>query len=212
MLVKLKSYKSISEQTSCEVKIKNSRFIGTVAPVLSEDEAYIFLEQMRQTYRDASHNVFALRLLRSDNLLERQSDDGEPSGTAGKPTLDVVAGAGLVNICINITRYFGGTLLGTGGLVRAYQAAAREALSQASISEFKRLVQAHITLPYPAYDKFLYAARNNGYIIADSAFSENIALTVICLEEDLSNLQQTVTGLSQSACISFGEPYYGVLH
>jgi len=212
MLVKFKSYKSISEQVSCEIKIKNSRFIGTIAPVLSEGEAFLFLEQMRQTYRDASHNVFAFRILRSGSLLERQSDDGEPSGTAGKPTLDVIVGAGIVNICVNITRYFGGTLLGTGGLVRAYQAAAREALSQASISEFRRLVQAHIILPYPAYDKFLYAANNNGYIIADSAFSENITLTVVCFEESAANLQHTVAGLAQSAHISFGEPYYGVLN
>lgn len=208
---KLQSYKSIAEQTSCEVRIKNSQFIGTIAPVLTEDEASLFLQQMRHTYRDASHNVFAFRILRDNGLLERQSDDGEPSGTAGKPTLDVLAGSGLVNVCVNVTRYFGGTLLGTGGLVRAYQTAAREAISQATISEFKRLVQVRLILPYPAYDRFLYTANNSDYIIADSAFSENITLTVICLEEDAVNLQQAVLGLAHNAQIAFGEPYYGVM-
>ena len=209
---KLQSYKSISVQSSCEVRIKNSRFIGTIAPVLSESEASLFLEQMRYTYRDASHNVFAFRILQDNGLLERQSDDGEPSGTAGKPSLDVLAGAGLVNVCVNVTRYFGGTLLGTGGLVRAYQAAAREAISQTRICEFKRLVQARIILPYSAYDKFLYTANNSGYIIADSAFSENITLTVICLEESVTTLQHTTLGIAPSAQISFGEAYYGVLN
>ena len=166
---------------------------------------------MRQTYSDASHNVFAFRVLCENGLLERQSDDGEPSGTAGKPTLDVLAGSGLVNVCVNITRYFGGTLLGTGGLVRAYQAAAREVISQATVCEFKRLVQAHIILPYPAYDRFLYTANNSGYIVAEAAFAEHITLTVICLEDDAANLQQAVVSLAQTAHISFGEPYYGVL-
>jgi len=210
-MVKLSSYKSITEQANCEVRIRNSQFIGTIAPVLTEEDASRFLGQMRHTYRDASHNVFAFRILRDNGLLERQSDDGEPSGTAGKPTLDVLAGAGLINVCVNVTRYFGGTLLGTGGLVRAYQAAAREAIAHATISEFKRLVQARIILPYPAYDKFLYTANNSGFIIADSEFSEHITLTVICLEEDAGNLQQTIIGLAHTAQISFGEPYYGTL-
>jgi len=212
-LVKLQSFKSIAEQTCCELKIKDSRFIGTIAPVWSEGDAHAFLTRIRAEYRDASHNVFAFRVLDSRRLLERQSDDGEPSGTAGRPILDVVEGAELVNVCVNVTRYFGGTLLGTGGLVRAYQAAARAAISLARTAEFRRLLPARLTMPYNVYDKFTHTARSysHRYIVTDSSFAEDVDLTIVCAEDSAEFLRSFVTSLSQSAQLTFGEAYYGVL-
>jgi len=165
---------------------------------------------MRRNYRDASHNVFAYRVLHG-GLLERQSDDGEPSGTAGKPILDIISGAGLLNVCINVARYFGGVLLGTGGLVRAYQAASRETISTAQICQFRRLVPSRLVIPYHCYDKFLHISRNHGYTIQDSAFAEDVTLDIICEEAAATGLQNHISALSLNARLSFGEAYFGVI-
>jgi len=207
----MQSYKSLKGQTSCEIKMKNSRFIATVAPLTIEECAHEFLSKMRHIYSDASHNVFAFRVLLEGSVLERQSDDGEPSGSAGKPALDILVGAGVVNVCVNIARYFGGTLLGTGGLVRAYQAAVREALASAQIVEFHRLITARLVVPYHCYDKFLHIARNNEYYIAASTFAEDVKLDIICRESAAEHLQGSVAALDRSADLSLGEIYYGTL-
>ncbi len=115
-----------------ELVEKKSRFIATVRPVKSETEAAAFIEEMRKKYWNASHNCTALCIGRQ-NELTRCSDDGEPGGTAGRPMLDVLLGGGIHNVCVVVTRYFGGTLLGTGGLVRAYGAAAKLALEAAGL-------------------------------------------------------------------------------
>ena len=119
-------YRTAAGYGEAEYEDKRSRFIGHIKPVTSENEAKAFIDEMRRTYADATHNVFAY-VLREGNIL-RWSDDGEPGGTSGQPTLAVLQGAGLTDVCCVTTRYFGGTLLGSGGLVRAYSAAARAAL------------------------------------------------------------------------------------
>ena len=113
-----------------EIVEKKSRFIATVRPVASEEEALAFIEEMKKKYWDARHNCSAFVIGRNQELM-RFSDDGEPPGTAGKPMLDVLLGAGLHNTAVVVTRYFGGTLLGTGGLVRAYSGAVQEGLRHA---------------------------------------------------------------------------------
>ena len=207
------SFKSVSKQTSCEIMVKNSRFIAGVTSVWSQEECNVFLAQKRAAYSDASHNVFAYRLRCGGSLLERQSDDGEPSGTAGKPVLDILTGMQLINVSINITRYFGGTLLGTGGLVRAYQAAAREAIVLAGISNFRRLLPVRLCLPYHAYDKFMHTARasEDCFQVSGSSFGENVTISLVCLEEYSAKLQTIVSNLSQNTQLTFGESYYGVL-
>ena len=124
-------YRTAAGYGEAEYEDKRSRFIGHIKPVTSENEAKAFIDEMRRTYADATHNVFAY-VLREGNIL-RWSDDGEPGGTSGQPTLAVLQGAGLTDVCCVTTRYFGGTLLGSGGLVRAYSAAARAALREAGI-------------------------------------------------------------------------------
>ena len=125
-------YRTAAGYGEAEYEDKRSRFIGHIKPVRSENEAKAFIDEMRRTYADATHNVFAY-VLRDGNIL-RWSDDGEPGGTSGQPTLAVLQGAGLTDVCCVTTRYFGGTLLGSGGLVRAYSAAARAALREAPMA------------------------------------------------------------------------------
>jgi len=207
----------VAKEASAELKVKNSRFVGTVCPVWSEGDAAAFLARMRAKYADASHNVFAYRVsaggASSGSLLERQSDDGEPSGTGGKPVLDVLAGMGLVNVCANVTRYFGGTLLGTGGLARAYPSAARVALAQAEISEYRRLLPMRLSLPYGVYDKFMHTAglHTGSYVVRGADFGEDVALEIVCAEDQAEMFRSLTASIARGAHISQGEAYYGVL-
>ena len=125
----LECFKTVYRGGEAEIVEKKSRFIGTVRPVESEEEAFAFLEEMRKKYWDATHNCFAF-VAGERREWVRAADDGEPSGTAGRPMLDVLLGEDLYNTAVVVTRYFGGTLLGTGGLVRAYQDSVRENLLQ----------------------------------------------------------------------------------
>ena len=122
-----KAYKILYREGTGELIEKKSRFIASFRSVKTEEEAQAFIEEMRKKYWDASHNCYAW-VLGENGEGKRCSDDGEPSQTAGKPMLDVLEGEGIVNICVVVTRYFGGTLLGTGGLVRAYSGAVKEGL------------------------------------------------------------------------------------
>ena len=123
---------TITNSGTDEIVEKKSRFIGYAEPVASEEEALAFIEKIRKKHYDARHTCYAFAI-GNENTLLRFSDDGEPSGTAGKPILEVITGNQVVDICIVVTRYFGGTLLGTGGLVRAYTEAAKVALNAAGI-------------------------------------------------------------------------------
>ena len=125
----MKSYITVSGESVGEYSEKRSRFIATLRHIETEEQAAEFLAEMRSKYWDARHNCYAYSI--SHGTLKRFSDDGEPHGTAGKPILDIIDGSGLTDIMIVVTRYFGGVLLGTGGLVRAYSAAAREAIAAA---------------------------------------------------------------------------------
>ena len=130
---------------------KHSRFIGRVRRTDTEAAALDMLRELREAHRDATHNVFAYRI--RENNLTRYSDDGEPSGTSGLPTLGVFTGAEVTNVCCVVTRYFGGTLLGTGGLVRAYTKAAQLALEAAGISQMALWTAFTLSLPYPFYER-----------------------------------------------------------
>lgn len=126
----MESYITVSGESVGEYSEKRSRFIATLRHTETEEQAAAFLAEMRSKYWDARHNCYAYSM--SGGTLKRFSDDGEPHGTAGKPILDIIDGSGLTDIMIVVTRYFGGVLLGTGGLVRAYSAAAREAVANAN--------------------------------------------------------------------------------
>ena len=151
----LTEYKIVYAGGEGEIVEKKSRFIATVVPVETEEEALAFIESMRKKYWNATHNCFAYAIGERHEIL-RCSDDGEPSGTAGKPMLDVLIGEELHNVAVVVTRYFGGTLLGTGGLVRAYASATQAGLSASKIITKRFGFKLKITTDYTGLGKIQY--------------------------------------------------------
>ena len=157
---------------------KKSRFIATVRPVASEEEAAAFIEEMKKKYYDARHNCSAF-VIGDRGQLTRSSDDGEPSGTAGRPMLEVLLGSGIRNIAAVVTRYFGGTLLGTGGLVRAYSGVLKEALAKCETARQHFGVRMKIKADYNAVGKLQYILAGRGIAIEDSVYAADVEMTVI---------------------------------
>ena len=178
------SFYTIKQNVSDELIEKKSRFIAQVIYIRSEEEASQKIDEIKRANRDARHNVFAYRL---ENGLEKYSDDGEPSGTAGVPILDILRGENLVNVLIVVTRYFGGILLGTGGLVRAYSGTAKLALSNAVKVEMKLCSEYKITLEYDNYNSLLYYCQKNDIKILSSNFLDKVELNVLVIDSYISN-------------------------
>ena len=146
------SYITVRKYASFEYEDRKSVFIGEALPVSTEDEALSFIDSVKKKYPDARHHVYAYVL--RDNSIMRFTDDGEPQGTAGMPVLDVIRKNGITDIAVVVTRYFGGTLLGTGGLVRAYTAAALGAVKEAEIITYDVYTTLKIEASYSDYQKF----------------------------------------------------------
>ena len=159
---------------------KRSRFLGRVWPVDSEEEARARIEETKKKHYDARHNCWCY-LLRDGPV--RYSDDGEPQGTAGQPMLNVFQREGVVNVCCVVTRYFGGILLGAGGLVRAYTQSAKDALDAAGISVVRRWVEVLLPCSYAQFERVKLETEKFGGVIADTDYGADIALTVLLPEE-----------------------------
>ncbi len=167
-----------AEEIRREVTIVNSRFIATLAPVASADEARTFIKRIRSEFSDASHNVPAYILGGGNSLSEYCSDDGEPSGTAGRPALTVLRGSGLGDVAVVVTRYFGGTLLGTGGLVKAYTEATQAVVRDVPRAQRIPVHVALLAIPYNQFERVkLLATRYNGSIL-DEDFAADVTLTL----------------------------------
>ena len=179
------NYKTIDIGRTAEIVEKKSRFIATVASVNSEEEATTFIEAIKKQNWNATHNCSAFIVGERGELL-RQSDDGEPSGTAGKPMLDVLQGAGLTNVAVVVTRYFGGTLLGTGGLVQAYSKATQEGLAASTIIERVWGVLLRIKIDYNGVGKIQYFLGERHIPIIDSIYAEDVQIEILipCPEAD----------------------------
>ena len=169
-----KQYVTLRHEASAEFEEKRSVFIGYAKPVKTEAEAMEFVKKIRGKHGDARHNVFAYTLC--GGVTARYSDDGEPQGTAGIPVLDVLRKSGVDDACIVVTRYFGGILLGAGGLVRAYSAAAKMALDAAEIATFEPYTEFSLTCSYPEYQKISAELPHFGAIIDDTQFADNVTL------------------------------------
>ncbi len=180
----LKKYKTILEQAEAEISEKKSRFIATVRPVKTEEQARAFIEEMKKKYWDATHNVFAYQI-GERNEIQRFSDDGEPQGTAGMPILNVLKGEDVKNTAIVVTRYFGGTLLGTGGLVRAYGKSAKEGLLAAGIAELVLYCRYHVTVPYTESGKVQYEILQAGHVLHDIVYTDQVQFVVL-VEADVA--------------------------
>ena len=184
-------YRSVSGEGVGEIEEKRSRFIATVRHIESQEEAAAFVEEMRKAYWDARHNCSAY-ILGKNGEYRHSSDDGEPSGTAGRPMLDVLSVEGLTDTAVVVTRYFGGTLLGTGGLVRAYSEAVREGLRNSEIIEKKLRVRLLITVDYTGVGKLQYLFAQKQVMILDSAYAEEVTFEIAVLPEEEAGIAAAV--------------------
>lgn len=188
----LPEYRTIYQGGEDEIVEKKSRFIASVIPVENEEEALEFIEKTKKQYWDARHNCFAY-VIGERGQLQRCSDDGEPNGTAGKPMLDVLLGNELRNVAVVVTRYFGGTLLGTGGLVRAYSQAVKAGL-QASVMITKILgVKLHIETDYTTFGKIQYILAQRELKILDTVYTDKVELEVLIPKTELEQVMYAIT-------------------
>ncbi|MBO5095219.1 MAG: YigZ family protein [Lachnospiraceae bacterium] len=191
----VESYRMITKEAQAEIVEKKSRFIASLAPVESEEEALAFIESVRKKYYDARHNCFAF-IAGKDARLERCSDDGEPSGTAGRPMLEVLRGAGLTNVAAVVTRYFGGTLLGTGGLARAYTQAVQEAVSGCEIVTMRYGARYAVTAEYTLAGKLQYLFSKREIRIENTAYTDQVTFYVLVPSEMEGSFQKDLIELA----------------
>ncbi len=200
-------YKTIDGSTTAEIEEKKSRFIASLCHVESEEEALAFLDKIRAQHRTARHNVYAYRL-REDNR-ERYSDDGEPAKTAGTPALEVLRHSELTDIIVVITRYFGGTLLGTGGLVRAYQGATQAALEAATQCTVRSLVQVEVSVEYALYERICLLVEQAGGKMGPPQFTDAVFLSWQMPEGTEAPILADLTALTRGAAeVNVSAPYY----
>ncbi|MCI8935415.1 MAG: YigZ family protein [Lachnospiraceae bacterium] len=185
-------YRVVYQEGTGEYEEKKSRFIANIAPVSSEAEAVSFIESIRKKYYDARHHCTAFIIGRNKEVT-RCSDDGEPSGTAGKPILEVLLGADVTNVAAVVTRYFGGTLLGTGGLVRAYTQAAREAIENAGIGIMRYKTEMTIEIDYTDVGKVQYLLGSRKINIAQSRYAEKVEFDIRIPEEERTEISSALT-------------------
>ena len=205
-------YKTVYEGGEGEIVEKKSRFIATVRPVETEEEALAFIEEMKKKYWDARHNCSAYVLGERQELM-RCSDDGEPSQTAGKPMMDVLTGAGLTNVAVVVTRYFGGTLLLTGGLVRAYSQAAQAGLAASTIIDKLMGYRLEIRTDYNGIGKLQYIFGQMGLPLMDTVYAEDVVVTVAVPDSDKDSLINKVTEATAGQAQISGQEehiYFGV--
>lgn len=173
---------------------KRSRFIGHVWPVESEEAARAQISTMKSRYHDARHNCWCYRI-REGNIV-RYSDDGEPQGTAGQPMLEVFRREGIENVCCVVTRYFGGVLLGTGGLLRAYTHSAKDALDAAGVSVVRRLLLLALNCPYHLFERMKLEIETSGGMLDDTVYGSDVRLQLLLPEAVLLPFSEKVTELT----------------
>lgn len=205
----MQEYTTIKAVAKAEICEKHSRFIATVAPADSEEKALAFLAQMRKKYSDATHNVYAYSL-RQDNR-QRYSDDGEPSKTAGFPVLEVISHSGINDIIIVVTRYFGGTLLGTGGLVRAYTAAAKAALEAAQKAVYRPCVRISLSADYSLHDSISYALQACGADNISIEYSEKLDISFTVLSGTEQKIADELSLLTKGGKTEISPEFYALV-
>lgn len=174
---------TIKEAVQAEVTEKKSKFIANFFPVQSEEEAEKMITQLKKKYHDARHNCTAYRIQEDNQVIEKASDDGEPSGTAGLPMLNILQKNNLCNVLVIVTRYFGGILLGTGGLVRAYSDSLLKAIEKSQLLPTCEGTEMQVIVEYSEFDRFQYYCRNNNILITNVEYRDLIACKIE-LEDD----------------------------
>lgn len=201
----MKGYKVVYQGGECEIVEKKSRFIAAVRPVESEEQAVAFIGELKKKYWDASHHCSAFTIGRNHELT-RCSDDGEPSGTAGRPMLDVLLREDIHNAAVVVTRYFGGTLLGTGGLVRAYQKSTQEGLAAAVVIVKQQGVMLDIGTDYNGLGKIQYLLAQRQIAVMDTEYTDRVVIHAMVPAEKEEELAKAVTeGTSGAAQLVWGK-------
>lgn len=180
-------YKTIARRCEASFIEKKSEFIGYLCPVQTEEQAIAFIEEIRAMHRKATHNCYAY-ILRENNAA-RHSDDGEPGGTAGVPIYEVLRKEGLTDVCCVVTRYFGGILLGAGGLVRAYTKGAKDAVDAAQIKCMASAAELLVTVDYGLYGKLAQIFADHDARVANEEFADNVRITLYIREENSQKLK-----------------------
>ncbi len=187
------------EPARAEITVVNSRFIASLEPAESMEAARAFIGRIRAEFPDATHHVPACIVGGGASSTEYCSDDGEPSGTSGRPLLAVLKGSGMGDIAVVVTRYFGGTLLGTGGLVRAYSEAGKAVLAVTRRAELVESGRLEFELSYPLYDRFLILAKEEGALLVKKDFAEKISLAVELPLSSRPEFEERLAALSAGA-------------
>ncbi|MBQ8940245.1 MAG: YigZ family protein [Firmicutes bacterium] len=191
----IESYFTVAGEGEAEIVEKKSRFIAHVIPVTEEKEAIEHIEKIKKQYWDARHNCYAF-VLGLDGRIQRYSDDGEPGGTAGMPMLEVLIGEQVKNVLVVVTRYFGGTLLGTGGLVRAYSKSTKEGLLAAGIVERILYSRINVTVSYDLSGKVQYEAMQGGHIVEDTVYTDSVCFKLLVKVSDADRFIKNVTNVT----------------
>jgi uncharacterized YigZ family protein len=204
----LEQYRTVKRQASAEIVIKKSRFIGHAKPVESEEEAVAFIELIKKEHWSATHNCSAYVVGERDQF-QKQSDDGEPSGTAGKPILEVIRQQGLKNTVVVVTRYFGGIMLGAGGLIRAYTDATVEGLAAAEPVTLGLHREVLVEIDYTWHGKVENELRGKGTMLGETQFTDKVTLSCWPREAEAESFVAWMTDLTQGqASIVTGEAEY----
>ena len=185
-------FSTIEKNVTAEVVDKKSKFIANFIYVDDVIKAEQLIKETRKKYFDARHNCIAYRIVENDQIIEKSSDDGEPSGTAGAPMLNILQKNNLANVLIIVTRYFGGILLGAGGLTRTYSNSATSAINASEKIEKEMGVEAEVTLDYSQNDKFKYYCEKNNIKIINTGYNENITHIIELNEEEYKKIEEKI--------------------
>lgn len=204
------NYKTVAKNVSVEFYERKSRFIAHVTPVNTEEEAISFINSIKTKYWDATHNVYAYCVGEGAMMAARYSDDGEPQGTAGLPVFEVIRKNQLQNICIVVSRYFGGILLGASGLVRAYGKSASLGVEEAGIIEIIQCWKIDVIVEYGFFDKLQHVLNQQQHMIDNVEYGQDVKVSVMVEEENIEDFSKMVTDITSGACLMerAGKGYY----
>lgn len=202
------SYFTLKNEGKAEFGEKKSIFIGHAARIYNEDEAREYINHIKELHKDARHNVYAYVI--GENLgIQRYSDDGEPQGTGGIPVLETIKKNGITDTVVVVTRYFGGILLGTGGLVRAYSKGASQSIKAGSIVEKVKGRSVSIIIDYDILGKLQYEFEQNQWFIDDTEYTNKVKINITCLSECIDEIRNKIVNITNGRCdISIGEEIY----
>ncbi|MCC3865602.1 YigZ family protein [Terrisporobacter petrolearius] len=204
----MSSYKTLHKFGSDEYIVEKSTFIGYAKPINTEEEAIDFVNEIKKKHKDATHNVWAYTVGENMNI-QRYSDDGEPQGTAGIPTLEVIKKEDLRDVVVVVTRYFGGIKLGAGGLVRAYTKGAKIGIEAGIVIEKVKYTEVRIKIEYTQLGKIQNEIMNLGFTVKDTIYSEDVEIIVYSKVEDVQSLTKRMIDItSATADVSLGDEYY----